>query len=437
MSFESGRRIAPIGVAAMVVAGLTLIAGCAGGTSSAPTPGTGAGWAIQPTPNPSGAGSKPGAGALLFDVSCASTSFCTAVGYSGNGDAADGGPAVTTALAERWDGTSWMIDSTAGLGAALAGVSCQSSTSCTAVGFSTDSSGGDNALAAHWNGGTWAIEPVPTPPPAANSDQPGSSELYGLSCLSTAACTAVGYYEYSPSNVTVTLVERWNGVSWAIQQSPNPSATFVSLSDVSCPSSTSCTAVGEYATNISEDNLAPLTESWNGTSWAINSMPAPSGGNSVIDYVSCPSTTDCTAVGYHESKPPQTVTLAEHWNGTSWAIEPTPDPPVTDSDSLNSVSCPSTTSCTAVGYSGSLARRSGDSATLVESWNGTSWAIQSTPDRSGEGYHAHVPCPSTDTSCLLVGNVLSGVSCLLSGSCTAIGASTESSGLELTLAERS
>jgi hypothetical protein len=72
----------------------------------------------------------------------------------------------------------------------------------------------------------------------------------------------------------LTLAEVWNGTSWAIQATPNPTGvkgTF--LSGVSCKSAAACTAVGDYEN--SAGSYAPLAEAWNGTSWAIETTPNP------------------------------------------------------------------------------------------------------------------------------------------------------------------
>ena len=45
--------------------------------------------------------------------------------------------------------------------------------------------------------------------------------------------------------------------------------------------------------------------------------------------------------------------MAERWDGTSWQIVPTPDPPSATPISLNGVSCPWPNVCFAVGSSGS------------------------------------------------------------------------------------
>jgi hypothetical protein len=62
-------------------------------------------------------------------VSCASTTSCTAIGYF-----IDIGGAREP-LSEFWDGTRWTILTTAGqIGGNLNAVSCSSATACTAVG---------------------------------------------------------------------------------------------------------------------------------------------------------------------------------------------------------------------------------------------------------------------------------------------------------------
>jgi hypothetical protein len=46
-----------------------------------------------------------------------------------------------------------------------------------------------------------------------------------------------------------------------------------------------------------------------------------------LDGVSCTSRASCTAVGYSDTAPPITTSLAERWNGTKWVIQATPNPP--------------------------------------------------------------------------------------------------------------
>src|SRR5581483_4697048 len=84
-------------------------------------------------------------------------------------------------------------------------------------------------------------------------------------------CWAVGDY-YGTDLLAQTLIEHWDGTSWAIVSSPNIStADHNFLLGVTCVSASDCWAVGYYA----NDNFLPqtLVERWDGTSWAIVSSP--------------------------------------------------------------------------------------------------------------------------------------------------------------------
>src|SRR5207244_7662518 len=135
------------------------------------------------------------------------------------------------------------------------------------------------------------------------------SVLNGVSCPTKTSCYAVGQY-LAPSSFQKTLVERWDGTSWSIMPSPNPTGTADNiLNGVSCPSLTSCFAVGTYT-----DAPKACAEHWNGTSWSIVNSPTPPGTtNSFLSGVSCPSTTRCYAVGYFAGSS-MAGTLVERWN---------------------------------------------------------------------------------------------------------------------------
>lgn len=110
------------------------------------------------------------------------------------------------------------------------------------------------------------------------------------------------------------------------------------------------------------------------------------------------------------------MTLAEYWNGAAWAIQATPNPAHAAGDSqLDSISCASRTNCTAAGW---YATASGGARTLAEHWNGSMWTVQVTPDPAGATF-----------------GYLEGVSCVMPGSCTAIGSFAGPSSRGMTLAE--
>lgn len=234
---------------------------------------------------------------------------------------------------------------------------------------------------------SWTIQPTPNPSGGVNSS------FNGVSCVSATSCTAVGTYTNS-ANTWVTLAEFWNGSTWAIQPTPNPSGgDYNRLYGVSCVSAASCTAVGTY-TNKSGVEVT-LAEHWNGSTWAIQSTPnRPRAAETGLEAVSCASATSCTAVGWYATNTVD-APFAEHWNGSTWAIQPTPDPTTTYSGGLAGVSCVSATNCTAVGSS--------DLVPLAEWWNGSTWAIQPAPNPSSSysSFEA-VSCVSA-TSCTAVG----------------------------------
>ena len=359
--------------------------------------GRGPAWLIHTSPNPAGA-----KGSFLSTPSCTSTTACTAVGHYINAS----GTYLT--LAERWNGTSWLAQTTPNPGgtggSALNGVSC-TSTVCFAVGNYVKA-GHEVTLAEHWTGGTsWSLQTTPNPTGAT------VSYLYGVSCTSTTACTAVGYSGSTNAN-RETLAERWNGTSWKIQTTPKPTGATVSfLSGVSCTSTTACTAVGHYLNSAPTPTYLTVAEHWNGTIWQVQTTPTPTGATgSSLNGVSCTST-GCTAVGNYANSVGTQMTFAERSNGTSWKLQTTPNPPGVSGSFLYGVSCTSATSCTAVGDAGA--------GTLTELWNGASWQIQTSPNPTG-----------AKTS------VLNGVSCNSATTCTAVGSSANSAGTSSTLAER-
>ena len=348
-------------------------------------------WAIQTTPNPAGATDSG-----LFGVTCARTT-CTATGAwsRSSGD--------TMTLAERWNGTKWTVQTTPSPAGAyiseLTGVSCPSASVCVAAGYHQSDTGASKTLAERWNGTTWAIQTTATPSGATGSG------LATVSCPAVNACTAVGGYNTANGD-TMTLAEAWNGTKWTVQTTANVTGTTASeLDAVSCPvlSSTGtgdCVAAG--ASQGGSGTPVPLAEDWNGKAWAIQRTPSPSGArSSELVGVSCPAANACEAVGNYTAGNQDDATLAEAWNGTKWTIQPTPNPAKSGGSTLDGVSCPATGGCEAVG---SYYPPSGNPVPLAETWNGTTWAIQTAPAPAGaqSAFLYSVSCGSPH-ACLAVG----------------------------------
>jgi hypothetical protein len=342
-------------------------------------------WTIVPSPN---AGVNNNS---LGGVSCASATACMAVGYYYNSSS------ISRTLTEAWDGTSWTGVPSRNPGPAsdsslLTDVSCVSATACTAVGWSLVSESRYKTLVESWDGTKWSVVHAPNPATA------GGNALFGVSCVSAAACTAVGYSLIS-GDLYRTLIESWDGTSWTVVPSRNPVSGDDYLYGVSCTTAAACTAVGHtFNGGVSQT----LIESWDGTSWTV--VQSPSAANDSLGGVSCASATACMAVGTTGAD----QTLIESWDGTSWTIVPSPKGSGIYS-ALGGVSCTSPTACTAVGDSGT--------ETLIESWDGTSWTVVPSPNRGPYG------------------SVLGGISCVSATACTAAGFSKTKSDVYRTLNE--
>jgi hypothetical protein len=272
----------------------------------------------------------------LSGVDCSAAKTCTAVG-----DVASGGDLLTLAL--RWNGTTWTVQSTpnppGGVRNFLISVSCASATSCMSVGFDTDSSGNSATLAESWNGSTWKV--LTTPNPTGST----TAQLNTVSCTSATACMATG------SDNGSTFAEQWNGTKWTMLTTPTPSGgRDAFLGGVSCTAASACTAVGSYVT--SADKQVPLAERWNGTSWTPQTAAVPSGSSSELASVSCTTTVHtmaCTAVGMHIVNHVESP-LAEQWNGTNWQVKTTQIPSGSQQTVLTGVSCSSDIACVSIGF---------------------------------------------------------------------------------------
>lgn len=223
-----------------------------------------------------------------------------------------------------------------------------------------------------------------------------NSSLAAVSCPSATTCVAVGYATLS--GVEVPLAESWDGKTWKLQTLARPAGfSHGPFNAVSCSSATSCMAVGWYDNTKAAQLM--LADEWNGTAWKILAVPAPATyyGQS-LGGVGCVSATSCYAVGSYFMSSGREVTIGEYWNGKRWAQQLTP--PGTPKY-LVGLSCASGTSCGAIG---SYTKGGGSEQTLAEHWNGKSWTTQSgaNPPGSQGTYPVGLSCP-TPNSCVAVG----------------------------------
>ena len=148
----------------------------------------------------------------------------------------------------------------------------------------------------------------------------------------------------------------------------------------------SCTS-GNACTAVGAPTLR-----WDGFKWTAQSGATGAGG---FDAVSCPTLTTCIAVGTFEDPVVGPQPVAQGWDGTGWSIQAIPK---TADSGLDGVSCTSSSACVAVG------ERAGRA--LIERWDGRRWTIQAVPRSANEGLDA-VSCRSR-RACIAVGGGISG-----------------------------
>lgn len=333
----------------------------------------------------------------LNAVSCLSAKSCVALG------SAEINPSTFKAHAAFWNGKGWNIrDVAVAKNTNLSAVSCVSARFCEAVGETAQKST-VVTIAERWNGLRWTVQPTPNRVGAVHSF------LSGVSCTSTNACTAVGSFS-GRHGVVRTLVERWNGAGWIVQDSRNVARTNVNLlGAVTCTSKVFCVATGA-------SGRGPLAQIWDGRSWRVTTTHVPGAGHQgVLDAVSCTSANACVAVGGF-TKGSLTLPLGERWSGHGWKLLRPAPPAGKKAAAFLGVSCSGSASCIAVGAAGpNLAHAD----ILAEQWNGSSWAVQ------------HIPALTGSRS-----SILTGLSCSSATACEAVGSFTRASGRKSMLAER-
>ena len=91
------------------------------------------------------------------------------------------------------------------------------------------------------------------------------------------------------------------------------------LTGVAATSGSNAWAVGDYNTGLGTPLLA-LAEHWNGTTWALAPIQNPGTGSPVFNYVmsvAATSASNAWAVGMHSTSQEGTLTLIEHQFKTS------------------------------------------------------------------------------------------------------------------------
>jgi sugar lactone lactonase YvrE len=185
------------------------------------------------------------------------------------------------------------------------------------------------------------------------------------------------------------------------------------LGGVSCNATTACMAVGAYHELVYVGGnqtypYASLAEHWNGHEWEVQPVPSASGAKrSGLNGVSCVSATECVAVGASEESSGVSVPYAAVWRNGAWSAQAPPVPSEGGIHTyLSRVSCTSPKFCMAVGTRHEDRNEpagTGYGRAFAEVWNGSEWKLASTPELTNwQSGLSGVSCTSPNM-CLGVG----------------------------------
>jgi hypothetical protein len=397
------------------------------------------GWSTTEAPLPSDAGNgSTNPQVYQASAACAAQNSCTTVGWYNDTSGQPWG------LIEMQNGTTWTDvqapqPNNAGsgshqglwLGSQNCGVGllvpCQANAAPSpavqfAVGSYITTTGGTQAVIETYSNGSWTALQAPVPSDASTSNP--FAILVSITCTSTSSCVAVGQY-FNTSNQTVPLIETLSATGWTAQTASPPSGAAsdpqMFLGYVACSSASSCVAVGRYVPGTG--GLKPLMVTLSGGSWSAATAPQPSdaftGTNPTANLlrVTCMPSGSCVAVGLYQ-KTAGFAGLIETESGGVWTPTAAPEPSgaatgASQSATLMGLSCGSSLACVAVGqYFDTNGRPWG----FVVSGSGTSWTAAQVPLPSGAA-------PETSTSSELLS-----VSCPSPAFCLAVGTYVSAAG---------
>ena len=301
-------------------------------------------WSVGTAPRPPDVLSGSEAAASLDAMACPSTKACFA---GGSYRAKTGNKAmVLTGTGGRFIATTAPLPANASANpfGRVLGIACPSVASCLAVG-SYENATVQAGMILRRSGGKWTAGPAPVPPGSAVN---GSVDA--ISCPSLTLCLAGGWQD-NAEGVSQAVLLKWSAGTWSVATSPLPSGAAASgqaaISGLSCSSVTRCVAVGSYLDARGNDQAMLLT--WSRGAWTAAKAHLPQGaaGNpqASLTGVSCPGISSCTAVGGYTNTASEQVALILTWSGKTWRAIPAP----TVTAQLNAVSCPSLTECFALG----------------------------------------------------------------------------------------
>jgi hypothetical protein len=292
-------------------------------------------------------------------------------------------------LIEHWDGTSWTQISSANVLVGgqitdnrLEGISAVSATDIWAVGAYRNASNIYQPLAEHYDGTAWTLK-NPTWATA------GDTALYSVKAINSTTVWAVGFFRLNNASPSQTLSLRYNGAIWdqIMTVNGNNGMTSNALLALAANGTNDVWAVGRWVDSTFAGHT--LIEHFDGTAWTLSPSPNAYPTGSRLYGVATLGPNAAWAVGYAWDGV-RARTLIEQWDGTSWTIIPSRNVggAANQENYLLSVTAISANNVWAVGDAEAPITAAGQipatGITLAEHWNGSTWTpISSVNSSSG------------------------------------------------------
>ncbi len=216
----------------------------------------------------------------------------------------------------------------------------------------------------HWDGVAW------THVLSANVAGAATNFLQSVAARSPTEVWAVGWFRRSGESAR-TLVERWDGSSWSIIDSPNPGPVGNYLEAVALAGPTEAWAVGSiYDLSVVS---RPLALRWDGTAWAPVEVPVPAfcTERTYLTDVAARNRNKVIATGYCKTAAGEQGFILQ-WNGRRWKVAAGPEQ-IPASSMLNGAEFVSAREAWAVGHAA-------EHRPLILHWDGTAWTVADAPD---------------------------------------------------------
>jgi hypothetical protein len=284
----------------------------------------------------------------------------------------------------HFDGTTWTAFSAPMIkgdnNSFLQGVVDISPTLAWAAGNVTDGAHAGQVIE-QWNGTKWSLFPAPK---FGKKDQ---ANVFAMTSSSANDVWAIGSLVNLGTGLVSPLFEHWNGTAWTATTGES-SNDF--LFGASADATNDAWAVGF---NVS-DSITTSAMHWDGTNWKRVATPNVGKGTNKLNAVLALAPNDVWAVGFSTPvAPPKqaaTLTLIEHFDGTSWTVVPSPNVGPNSANQSNRLLGLTANSANDIWAFGSYfpTDGSGHQMTLVLHWDGITWTIAPSPSPAKGGF----PC---------------------------------------------